>query len=160
MSLHSEKISQGVNVLMVIITRWNAFDERIAVRDMFQSYSKESRQIYQLVFLFNWNEEVPLEDLAKIQTESRRYNDLLIPLVEDNYHSVGLKLLSSFYWINKIKSKFKNLKWIIKADDDILANITMLDDYLTNDNTMNSAIHCHLAKNRDVETFRGYKSKW
>ena len=27
---------------------------------------------------------------------------MLVPNVEDNYHTVGLKLLSSFYWINQV----------------------------------------------------------
>jgi hypothetical protein len=27
---------------------------------------------------------------------------MLIPNVEDNYHTVGLKLLSSFNWINQM----------------------------------------------------------
>ena len=49
----------------------------------------------------------------QIETENAQYHDMLMPYVEDNYHTVGLKLLSSFYWINQLG--ISELKWITKS---------------------------------------------
>ena len=45
--------------------------------------------------------------------------------VNDNYHTVGLKLLSAFKWI-KEAFKLSKLKWILKLDDDVLLNVEKL----------------------------------
>ena len=82
---------------------------------------------------------------------------MLLPNVEDNYHTVGIKLLSAFNWIGKLKNK-KDLKWIMKIDDDIMVNFTKLDAYLSNENINQQAIHCPIHGSKKV--MRKPKSKW
>ena len=82
---------------------------------------------------------------------------MLLPNVEDNYHTVGIKLLSSFNWIRQLKH-IKDLKWIMKIDDDIMVNFTRLDKYLTSENIDQQAIHCPIHGSHNV--LRDPKSKW
>ena len=79
---------------------------------------------------------------------------MLLPKVEESYYSVGLKELSSFHWINQLDRK--NLKWIMKIDDDIMVNFTKLDDYLIKEN--NDAINCAVLEHNQVR--RNPSSKW
>ena len=81
---------------------------------------------------------------------------MLVPNVEDNYHTVGLKLLSSFNWISQLE--INNLKWIMKIDDDIMLNFTKLDNHLTKENINHQAIHCPI--NSGMPALRDWKSKW
>ena len=78
-------------------------------------------------------EGVKKEIIGAIADENKQYHDMLLPNVEDNYHTVGIKLLSSFNWIRQLKH-IKDLKWIMKIDDDIMVNFTRLDKYLTSEN--------------------------
>ena len=82
---------------------------------------------------------------------------MLLPNVEDNYHTVGLKLLSAFNWIYQLKKR-KDLKWIMKIDDDIMVNFTRLDNYLSKENINHQAIHCPIHGNNRV--MRDPKAKW
>ena len=91
--------------------------------------------------------------------ENQQHNDMLLPNVEDNYHTVGLKLLSSFRWITQLKHK-NDLKWIIKIDDDVFVNVRKLDSYLTNKNINRQAIHCPLHWGGQAKPARTQKSKW
>ena len=77
-----------------------------------------------------------------------------MPNVEESYHSVGLKELSSFNWINQLKRK--DLKWIMKIDDDVMINFTKLDNYLIKET--NQAIHCPVLYHNKVR--RNPISKW
>ena len=81
---------------------------------------------------------------------------MLIPNVEDNYHSVGLKLFSSFYWITNLE--LPELEWIVKLDDDIVMNFKMLEMYLKRRSTKRNSIHCRY--NDFAPTQRDVNSKW
>ena len=37
-----------------------------------------------------------------------------------------------------------SLKWIVKLDDDVIVNVTKLDDYLSDVNIDTEAIHCQI----------------
>ena len=52
--------------------------------------------------------------------------------VEDNYHTVGFKLISAFNWIFDASNATEdsNLKWILKMDDDVLLNTKELKNYI------------------------------
>ena len=85
------------------------------------------------------------------------YLDMLIPNVEDNYHTVGLKLLSSFDWLQKLT--LPNLKWVVKLDDDMIVNQTRLDEHLVYHQKIDyQKIHCVVTEN--AKPYRNYGSKW
>ena len=37
-----------------------------------------------------------------------------------------------------------SLKWIVKLDDDVIVNITKLDEYLSKGNNDQEALHCQI----------------
>ena len=108
--------------------------------------------------LFNLNEIKTLDakpdQIDAIRKENENHHDMLLPDVEESYHAVGLKELSSFNWINQLDRK--NIQWIIKMDDDIMLNFTKLDDYLSEES--NKAIHCRVLWHNKVRSNPG--SKW
>ena len=112
-----------------------------------------------LVQIYNKNYETGAKDeeIKAVAIENQKYHDMLLPNVEDNYHTVGLKMFSAFHWITQLRNN-TDLKWIMKIDDDITVNFTRLDNYLTEENINHEAIHCrvHLSK----MPFRDPKSKW
>ena len=95
--------------------------------------------------------------MNEIANENKKHHDMLVPNVEDNYHTVGLKLLSSFYWTTQLEKKY-DLKWIIKIDDDMMVNFTKLDNYLTKENINYDALHCPI--NNGMPALRDANSKW
>ncbi|CAK1548502.1 unnamed protein product [Leptosia nina] len=62
--------------------------------------------------------------LEKLRAEHARTNDLLIlDNLQDNYNNLATKLIYSFQWINK---NLKNLKYLIKCDDDSFLRIDLI----------------------------------
>ena len=77
--------------------------------------------------------------------------------VDDTYKTVGLKLLSSFYWIKNLH--LDQLQWIVKLDDDIIFNIYQLDEYLSTPNATNGKKHIHCKVNNGIP-MRDINQKW
>ena len=97
-----------------------------------------------------------------IAKENSLNKDMLLPNVVDNYHTVGLKMISAFKWITELKNN-GNLKWIIKMDDDILIKFATLDSYLSSKNVSFQAIHCpihNIDKNKPRAPIRDPTKKW
>ena len=76
--------------------------------------------------------------------------------VEDTYHTVALKLLSSFKWLREF-SKSSELQWILKLDDDVLINFERLVKFVNQIRLNQNSIYCLVYER--AAPFRGY-SKW
>ena len=61
----------------------------------------------------------------------------------------GLKILSAFYWLSFLEMP-SSLKWIVKLDDDIIVNVTKLDEYLSEGNIDQEAIHCQIKSPKGI----------
>ena len=112
-----------------------------------------------LVQIYNKNYETGAKDeeIKAVAIENQKYHDMLLPNVEDNYHTVGLKMFSAFHWIMQLRNN-TDLKWIMKIDDDIMVNFTRLDTYLSKENINHQAIHCPVHPSKKV--MRDPKTKW
>jgi len=155
-SLKPSDINSNTNVILLIVTRWTSFDLRGALRQMLKNDNRTKFE-YKTIFLFNYDDSASKEDIKRIEDENTVYKDMLMPNVEDNYHTVGLKLLSSFDWITSLN--LPNLKWVVKLDDDVIANQTRLDEHLVyHQKSGNDKIHCVVAKN--AKPFRKPEAKW
>ena len=115
-------------VIVLVITRWNAYDNRKTIRTIFANDTDLSLT-YKLVFLFNYPEDCSTEDLAHLTEESQKNQDLLLPNVEDSYKTVALKLLAAFHWLQVIQ--WPVFQWLVKIDDDVILNLKNLDVYLS-----------------------------
>ena len=136
--LQEDTIKNEVDILALVITRMNSSDKRATIREMF-NYIKTT-QVFKPLFLFGHDPQIE-ENLSEILEESQKYKDLIVPNVEDNYHTVALKLLSAFHWIGSLGST--RLKWIIKMDDDVYINVTKFDEYFQNQNLSQKDFHCY-----------------
>ena len=87
-----------------------------------------------------------IPDLQTIEKECETYQDLIIPLTEDTYHTVGMKLLATFYWLSKVDRSKSALKWIVKLDDDVIVNMKNLDKFMMQ-HFQEDKIFCRLCHN-------------
>ena len=51
--------------------------------------------------------------------------------------------MSSFYWLSFLEMA-PSLKWIVKLDDDVIVNVTKVDEYLSKSKIDQEAIHCQI----------------
>ena len=86
-SIAYNDIPSSTNVIVIVITRWYSYEVRNAVRDMFKNGINGRKLEYKLVFLFNFNPEVETEQSVMIHYENLENKDMIIPNVEDNYHT-------------------------------------------------------------------------
>ena len=132
--------------MILVIVRWNDKGSRDFLRNTIGPHNNYKRyQNAQLLFVFG----IPMASITKqelddIQHENEQHQDMIIPGVEDNYHSVTLKLLSAFQWISKANQDGGGqLKWVLKLDDDVLLNLEALQVFIEGLNDTNS-IYCHV----------------
>ena len=125
------------------------------MREMFKNANNFNLK-FKAIFVFNFEDGIGSDFIHEIKTENDLFKDMLIPDVEDNYHTVGLKLMASFNWLKNLRNS--NLKWIIKLDDDVIINFGMLQKYITKRRFRKKAIHCSYASM--AETKRNVNSKW
>ena len=140
-------LDNNTEVLILVLNTPFTYLQRNYIRETFGQRIKKSgnlKHTYKLLFLFGLKEDYQ-ESFDEIFNESDKYNDLIIPKIEDNYNTVSLKMLSSFYWISQINQNSK-LKWIIKIDDDVLLNIEKLDTYVNTiiQNELTDSIYCRV----------------
>ena len=82
-----DTLRNEVDIIPLIITRWNSSDKRATIREMFNSI--KTTQVFKPLFLFG-HDQIPVENLSEIIEESQNYKDFIVPDVEDNYHTVAL----------------------------------------------------------------------
>ena len=156
-SIKPEDIPASTEIISIVITRWDSYDVRRVIREMF-AFGKNNKTLnYKLLFLYDLPENPSDKDITKISQENEEHHDMLIPNVEDNYHAVGLKLLSSFNWISKLNN-VPNLKWVSKMDDDMMVNFTKYDEYFSNPEINHDRLHCPI--NSGMSVIRDMHSKW
>ena len=139
-SLKPEDLATDIDIILLVVTRWRDFDNRKTIRQSWGKPRKKSGYGLKFKTLFVVNFDTTYGNnlhfymkIRKIQNENKKFRDLIITKVEDNYKTVGLKLLSSFYWLSLLKMP-SSLKWIVKLDDDVIVNVSKLEEYLSNVN--------------------------
>ena len=137
----------STEVLILVLNTPFSYLQRNYIRETFGqriTKSGDLKRAYKLLFLFGLKDDYQ-ESFEEIFNESNKYNDLIIPKIEDNYNTVSLKMLSSFYWISQINQNSK-LKWIVKIDDDVLLNVEKLDSYVDTiiQNDLIDSIYCRV----------------
>ena len=110
---------------------------------------------YKLIFLFAIDELETSDEEKKIITENQTHQDMIIPMTEDSYRTVSMKLLSSFYWVSLL-NKTSKLKWIIKLDDDVILNVQRLDELMKT--TQPDEIYCKVKSG--AKPMRSKTRKW
>jgi beta-1,3-galactosyltransferase 1 len=109
------------------------------------------------VFMMGQSANDKINDLLKIENDL--YGDIVQENFIDTYRNLTYKGIMSMKWISEYCS---NVKFILKADDDVVINVFTIWNYLKalhryNMHT-NGTIFCHTWKNSNIE--RSKKSKW
>ena len=84
------------NVLVIVITKWSSWEARKYIRESFGRVKNGAHFNFTTIFLIGLEPQATRRFFPRLYKESREFKDLLVPNVEDNYHTVGMKLLSAF----------------------------------------------------------------
>ena len=147
-SISAEDVFSKPNVIVLIITRWHSFGIRWSIREMFKLGSTNLKFKYQPFFIFNYPDDIIKEDLGALMEENEEFKDMIMPNVLDDYNHVVLKLLSTFNFLKSFQSK--ELKWIVKIDDDLILNFTKFDEFFDDKELNNDLIYCPTKENDPV----------
>ena len=150
-SVKIEDISSSTDVILLVMTRWTSFDRRAFYRKSLQN-SRHTKHTFKLLFLFNWTNSTSQSELENLREESEKYHDLILPKVEDSYKTQVFLLMSTFNWFDQLQ----HLKWIVKLNDDIIVNMTMLDHL--HKSHKKDAISCYNVRGAPV--VRDPDAKW
>ena len=147
-----QSVEDDTEVIALVLTRWQAFENRQVMRKMFTTFN--TVHVFKPVFLMGID-RIPKEVLFGIQKENEDFQDLLLVNIEETYQNLPKKLLAAFHWIFNLKAE--KLKWIVKLDDDLYINITKFDQYFSNIPNPET-IHCLEMTN--TKPVRDPKSQW
>lgn len=131
---------------------------RMSIRDTWGSRSLFPNMV--LLFMTGRSERERMNELLIL--ESSIYHDIVQDDFIDTYHNLTYKSMMAMKWIDKY---CRDIKFILKADDDMLVNtfnlirhISSLDNNTRNNESMNGALWCYL--NSKMSVIRQPKSKW
>jgi hypothetical protein len=91
----------------------------------------------------------------RVIEEDEKYNDLIQWKFIDNYYNCTLKAIGLLRWT---LFYCKNVKFIMKTDDDILVNPLMFNQFIANITNSKKTIYGTVGKG--YEPHRNYTSKW
>ena len=124
-SIGSNDVPLDTNIILLIMIRWNSFERRDFLRNMLRNKSNLKHH-FKIVFVFNWHPDATDKELLRLNHENEKHKDILLPMIQDNYHNQVLLILAGFEWIYNLN--LENLKSIVKMNDDFIVNMTMLDE--------------------------------
>ncbi|RVE40918.1 hypothetical protein evm_014431 [Chilo suppressalis] len=114
----------------VIRSTWGRFSENIFVENGERLYKwnhtwigESKKQPLIKVFFTIGISGLKTDKLDKLKRELNRNDDLLLLDLKDSYKALTSKVLSSLKWLN---GNLKNLKYVIKCDDDSFVRIDLI----------------------------------
>lgn len=149
---------KSLNVLIVILTARDNFNQRLVLRNTWANY--ENLNKYNLSYFFLVGEKNPAKDKtngADVILENYIYNDIVTGKFIDSYDNLTLKTISAMEWTihNCPLAKF-----IMKCDDDIYLNIDNLYKFIQSQVNVKNTIIGHSTKNLQMKPHRNMDSKY
>jgi len=147
--------NSGLNFdsLIFVFSRVNDFNQRNAIRKTWaQDLNREESKI-KFLFVLGSNDSQSIQN--KVLIEDLKYKDLIQWQFIDSYLNCSLKAIGILRWtlFNCI-----NVKFIMKTDDDIVVNPSMLSQFISKITNSKNTIYGLLAKGHKPQRER--KSKW
>lgn len=138
--------------LMVIVNSaaYN-FDARSAIRETWGKFAVERGAYF--YFLVGSTDEKTIQD--RIESEDRRYNDMLQASFFDSYHNLTLKTISMMRWV---ADHCSNIRYVLKVDDDMMLNMQHIADFAEINPNFHRVIIGKLAKR--WRPHRDRRNKW
>ena len=85
-----------IDIILLVVTRWKDIDNRLAIRKSWGRIERSQTNFkFKLLFVMNFDKYANVLHHMKIHKENRKYKDLIITKVVDNYKTVG-KVLQKF----------------------------------------------------------------
>lgn len=141
-----------ISLLTVVISAPMNVLNREVIRNTWGRAMKESGSMNMIFFMGRGGNETA-EQI--IQSESEQFGDIVQGDFIDSYRNLTLKGLYFMEWTLRNCS---HVKWILKADDDVMINPYSFQRYLQRKKRRDSAIHGLIIKNATV--FRDPENKW
>lgn len=162
--------SENLKVLFVIPSYITNYDERVAIRHTWGLWiqsNASTRNRYpilkenfawndmKLVFLIGKSDNMQREANELVMKEHLNYDDIIVEDFIDSYLNLTLKSIFMLKWVNM---HCTNVKYIIKADDDMFINIPNLRKALNVHGLPNRLLLGHLICGARPITDK--RSKW
>ncbi len=148
-----ENFGQTLSSLIFVLTRVDAFEQRNAIRKTWAKNLNLDNSKTKILFILGSSESYSVNN--DVIEEDKKYNDLIQWEFIDNYYNCTLKAIGILRWT---LFYCKNVKFIMKTDDDILVNPLMFDQFIANITNSKNVIFGRVAKG--WEPIRIPESKW
>ena len=146
-----------VDILFYIISAPHHVVERQQVRETWANTQAFNNQTYSAVFFIGRTESLDVQ--SRIKQEFLTYGDVIQLDMVDTYENLTLKGIGAVKWMTAYCS---NVKYVIKADDDLAVDIRHFADVInmqiTPEKFNQPKFFCLYAKNAGV--IRQHSSKW
>lgn len=151
---HSNFRCQNSKLLILIHSALEHWENRAVIREYFY----RTKFFWSMLFLVGQTNNQTIQ--SAINQEFNTYKDVLQIGFIDSYRNLTLKHLSGLIWTI---DNCREVKFVLKMDDDIFINFYLLNNYLSSflrkyTSNINSTIICH--RMDKVKAIRDKCSKW
>ena len=128
-TLPPPRLTNQSTVVIVLSARYN-FEQRAVIRE---TWAKDNDNVYFIVGgpvpsdVQDMDRSNPLSTSTLLFQEQQNFGDIIDVIHPDTYKSLPYKLHFSVRWIMK---NLRNVNWIVKADDDQLVRVKLLQYFV------------------------------
>ncbi len=148
-----ENFGSNLSSLIFVFSRVDAFEHRNAIRKTWAKNMNIEKSDSKLLFIIALSSSESVQ--KRVIEEDKKHNDLIQWEFIDSYYNCTLKAIGILRWT---LFYCKNVKFIMKTDDDILVNPLMFNQFIANITNSKKTIYGTVGKG--YEPHRNYTSKW
>jgi beta-1,3-N-acetylglucosaminyltransferase 7 len=148
-----QNFGSNLTSLIFVFSRVDAFKQRDAIRKTWAKNMNLENSKTKILFVLGSSESYSLNN--DVIEEDEKYNDLIQWQFIDSYYNCTLKAIGLLRWT---LFYCKNVKFIMKTDDDILVNSLMFNQFIANITNSKKTIYGTIGSG--YEPHRNNASKW
>jgi len=148
----AEEFGIDLNLLIFVFSRVDAFKQRKAIRTTWALNMNNHKSQMKVLFVLGSSHSDSVQN--KVIKEDIKYNDIIQWDFIDNYYNCTLKAIGILRWT---LFHCKNVKFIMKTDDDILVNPISLNQFINDIKNSKNIIYGTLAKGWKPARSKSYK---
>jgi hypothetical protein len=148
-----ENFGSNLSSLIFVFSRVDAFKQRNAIRKTWVKNIELNNMKTKVLFILGSTDSDSVQN--NVNEENEKYNDLIQWKFIDSYYNCTLKAIGILRWT---LFYCKNVKFIMKTDDDILVNPSMFNQFIANITNSKKTIYGTVGKG--FKPHRSKTSKW
>jgi hypothetical protein len=148
-----ENFGSNLSSLIFVFSRVDAFKQRNAIRKTWVKNIELNNMKTKVLFILGSTDSDSVQN--NVNEENEKYNDLIQWKFIDSYYNCTLKAIGILRWT---LFYCKNVKFIMKTDDDILVNPLMFNQFIANITNSKKTIYGTVGKG--FKPHRSKTSKW